>query len=387
MSVEFRASSFASIGVELELQLIDLSDLDLSSGASFLLQNLQSPPEKITVTPELTESMIEIAIGVFDDWMECFETACEVRKLFVSASDQLNIGICGGGAHPFQRWQQRRISDSVRFQRVSSLYGYLAKQFTVFGQHVHIGCTGGDQALRLLHSLNRYVPHFIALSASSPFLQGSCTSFQSSRLNSIAAFPLSGRAPFFTEWERFNTDFYEPMLSTGIVESMKDFYWDIRPKPQYGTIELRVCDTPLTLYDATLIAGYLQLICRFLDSEQAMPIEREYMVYTFNRFQACRFGLEGTYIDPVTRQPTTIGQSLLATLESLKQSVVNGRSDETLVQLLFEKVQNSTDANILMEKYSHTGTMEDVVLYAMQLFRQPFAHRVPTSPVASQMKS
>lgn len=376
MNIEFVASSFASIGVELELQIIDLSDLDLSSGASFLLQHLQSPPEKIAVTPELTESMIEIALGVFDDWIGCFQTACEVQKLFIAASDRLNIGISGGGAHPFQRWQQRRISDNVRFQRVSSLYGYLAKQFTVFGQHVHIGCTSGDQALRLLHGLNRYVPHFIALSASSPFLQGSFTSFHSSRLNSIAAFPLSGRAPFFTEWERFNSEFYKPMLSTGIVESMKDFYWDIRPKPQYGTIELRVCDTPLTLFDATLIAGYLQLICRYLEKEQTMPLEQEYMVYSFNRFQACRFGLEGTYIDPVTRAPTTIGQSLLDTLGCLKQSVVQGWSDEALLQLILEKVQQGTDAAILMDKYSHTGTMEDVVLYAMQLFRQPFSHRV-----------
>jgi carboxylate-amine ligase len=376
MSVEFLASSFASIGVELELQIIDLSDLDLSSGASFLLQHLQSPPKKITVTPELTESMIEIAIGVFDDWIECFQTSCEVQKLFISASDRLNIGISGGGAHPFQRWQQRRISDNVRFQRVSSLYGYLAKQFTVFGQHVHIGCTSGDQALRLLHGLNRYVPHFIALSASSPFLQGSFTSFHSSRLNSIAAFPLSGRAPFFTDWNRFNSEFYKPMLGTGIVESMKDFYWDIRPKPQYGTIELRVCDTPLTLFDATLIAGYLQLICRHLEKEQTMPLEQEYMVYSFNRFQACRFGLEGTYIDPVTRSPTTIRQSLRDTLDRLETSIVKGWSDETLVQLIHEKVQKGTDAAILMDKHSHTGTMEDIVLYAMQLFRQPFSHRV-----------
>lgn len=376
MSVEFLASSFASIGVELELQIIDLSDLDLSSGASFLLQHLQSPPKKITVTPELTESMIEIAIGVFDDWIECFQTSCEVQKLFISASDRLNIGISGGGAHPFQRWQQRRISDNVRFQRVSSLYGYLAKQFTVFGQHVHIGCTSGDQALRLLHGLNRYVPHFIALSASSPFLQGSFTSFHSSRLNSIAAFPLSGRAPFFTDWDRFNSEFYKPMLGTGIVESMKDFYWDIRPKPQYGTIELRVCDTPLTLFDATLIAGYLQLICRHLEKEQTMPLEQEYMVYSFNRFQACRFGLEGTYIDPVTRSPTTIRQSLRDTLDRLETSIVQGWSDETLVQLIHEKVQKGTDAAILMDKHSHTGTMEDIVLYAMQLFRQPFSHRV-----------
>jgi carboxylate-amine ligase len=189
---------------------------------------------------------------------------------------------------------------------------------------------------------------------------------------------LSGRAPFFLEWERFNSNFFEPMLHTGIVESMKDFYWDIRPKPQYGTIELRVCDTPLTLFDATLIAGYLQLVCRLLESQHSVPEEQEYMVYSFNRFQACRFGSKGTYIDPVTRQPTTIEQSIRGTLDLLRRTVVQGPNDEVLLQRVAEKVQMGTDATVLLNHYARTGTMEDVVLYAMQLFRQPFSHRITT---------
>lgn len=112
----------------------------------------------------------------------------------------------------------------------------------MFGQHVHVGCGSGDDALFLLHSLNRYVPHFIALSASSPYFQGRDTLFNSARLNSVFAFPLSGRAPFLLRWADFERDYFARMEDTGIVKSMKDFYWDIRPKPEYGTIELRVCD-------------------------------------------------------------------------------------------------------------------------------------------------
>ena len=97
----------------------------------------------------------------------------------------------GGGTHPFQDWSERRIFDKPRFQEISALYGYLSKQFTVFGQHVHIGCPGPDQALVLLHGLSRFIPHLIALSASSPFVQGTDTGFQSARLNSVFAFPLS----------------------------------------------------------------------------------------------------------------------------------------------------------------------------------------------------
>ena len=91
------------------------------------------------------------------------------------------------------------------------------------------------------------------------------------------------------------------MERTGIVKSMKDFYWDIRPKPEYGTIELRVCDTPLTVERAAALAGYLQALCRYLlDRAEPPPAEDDYLVYNYNRFQACRFGLDGVVVHPKT---------------------------------------------------------------------------------------
>ncbi|MGQ9724720.1 MAG: glutamate-cysteine ligase family protein, partial [Tepidimonas sp.] len=107
-------------------------------------------------------------------------------------------------------------------------------------------------------------PHFIALSASSPFFQGVDTLFDSARLNSVFAFPLSGRAPFVLWWGDFEQGYFRKMESTGVVKSIMDFYWDVRPKPEYGTIELRVCDTPLTVERAAALAGYLQALCRHL---------------------------------------------------------------------------------------------------------------------------
>jgi carboxylate-amine ligase len=103
---------------------------------------------------------------------------------------------------------------------------------------VHIGCENGTQAMCLLHRLAPYVPQFIALAASSPYFQGVDTSYDCARLNSINAFPLSGRAPFLTDWPAFER-FFNKLKSLGVVESMKDFYWDIRPKPEYRTVEVR----------------------------------------------------------------------------------------------------------------------------------------------------
>jgi glutamate---cysteine ligase / carboxylate-amine ligase len=314
----FGKSQALSLGVELELQLVGTVDFDLTSAANDLLELLSRKPFPGTVTPEMTQSMIEIASSIQTRHAPLLAELRGMRDTLVKACDRLNIDICGGGTHPFQRWSEQRVFAKPRFQQISQLYGYLAKQFTVFGQHVHVGCASGDDAMFLLHSLNRYVPHFIALSASSPFFQGVDTMFDSARLNSVFAFPLSGRAPFMLSWDEFANSYFTKMEATGVVKSMKDFYWDIRPKPEYGTIELRVCDTPLTVERAAALACYLQAICsRLLERIEPMPTEDDYLVYTFNRFQACRFGLDGTMVDPQTRESRTIREDILATLRKV----------------------------------------------------------------------
>ena len=237
----------------------------------------------------------------------------EIRDALVQCADKLNIAVVGGGTHPFQQWHERRIYDKPRFRELSELYGYLSKQFTIFGQHVHVGCPDADSALLMLHRMSRYIPHFIALSASSPFVQGQDTQFDSARLNSVFAFPMSGRAPFTLSWDEFGK-FFAKTTRTGVVKSMKDFYWDIRPKPEYGTIEIRVFDTPLTVERAVALAGFVQSLASwFLHEQPFMPQEDDYMVYTYNRFQACRFGLDAVYVDPPTGQHMPLRDHIVQT--------------------------------------------------------------------------
>src|SRR3954468_526321 len=214
----FATSKALTFGVELELQLVSLSDFDLTAASPDLLHLLARKPFPGNVTPEIAESMIEINSSVHSSHLPLLAQLLEIRDTLVSAADQLNIGLCGGGTHPFQHWSEQKIFPKERFRELSSLYGYLAKQFTVFGQHVHIGCSSGDDALFLLHSLGRYIPHFIALSASSPFVQGGDTHFNSSRLNSVFAFPMSGRAPFTLHWDEFANIYFSKMERTGIIK-------------------------------------------------------------------------------------------------------------------------------------------------------------------------
>jgi len=216
MPLPFTASDPLTLGVELELQIVDRRTWNLTRGASDLLAALEGRAHAGEIKPEITESMIEVATDVARGTDALRADLASIHAALASALRALNLGLCGGGAHPFQKWSERRIFDAPRYRRVSELYGYLAKQFTVFGQHVHVGCPSGDDAVRLTHALERYVPHLIALSASSPFQQGADTLFDSARSNVVSAFPLSGTMPPVASWSEFET-YFEAMRRLGIV--------------------------------------------------------------------------------------------------------------------------------------------------------------------------
>ena len=313
----FQKSAALSLGVELELQLVNTHDYDLAPYAEDMLRLMRKLPLPGSVVPEMTSSMIEVSTGVCRSSTEVLGQLTQIRDALVKSADKLNIAVVGGGTHPFQQWHERRIYDKPRFRELSELYGYLSKQFTIFGQHVHVGCPDANTALLTLHRMSRYIAHFIALSASSPYVQGQDTAFDSARLNSVFAFPLSGRAPLALTWDEFTVCF-DKMTHTGVVRSMKDFYWDIRPKPEFGTIEIRVFDTPLTIGRAAALAAYVQSLASwFMNDQPFMPTEDDYLVYNYNRFQACRFGLEAVYVDPATGEHMALRDHILMTMDKL----------------------------------------------------------------------
>ncbi len=365
----FSHSEPLTLGVELELQLVSTHDYDLAPYAEDMLRLVRKTALPGSVVPEMTSSMIEISTGVCHTAGEVLGQLGQIRDALVRSADKLNIAVVGGGTHPFQQWHERRIYDKPRFRELSELYGYLSKQFTIFGQHVHIGCPDADAALLMLHRLSRYIPHFIALSASSPYVQGHDTAFDSARLNSVFAFPLSGRAPFVLTWDGF-AQYFDKMTRTGVVKSMKDFYWDIRPKPEYGTVEIRVFDTPLTIERAAALAGFVQALgAWFLAEQPFMPAEDDYLVYTYNRFQACRFGLEAVYVDPASGAHLPLRDHLLLTMERIAGHAA-ARGATPALQLLRSQVEaGQNDARWLRECQQREQLLAEVSRQAALRFR------------------
>ncbi|APW36497.1 glutamate--cysteine ligase [Rhodoferax koreense] len=365
----FQRSAALSLGVELELQLVNTHDYDLAPYAEDMLRLMAKYELPGSVVPEMTSSMIEISTGVCQSSVQVLDELTQLRNALVQSADKLNIAVVGGGTHPFQQWHERRIYDKPRFRELSDLYGYLSKQFTIFGQHVHVGCPDADTALLSLHRMSRYIPHFIALSASSPYVQGQDTAFDSARLNSVFAFPLSGRAPFALTWDEFSA-YYDKMTRTGVVKSMKDFYWDIRPKPEYGTIEIRVFDTPLTVERAAALSAYVQsLAAWFMQDDPFMPAEDDYLVYTYNRFQACRFGLDAVYVDPATGEHMALREHILMTLQQVGKHAHALGGGAGLQMLRDDVNRDQNDARWLRERQGQERLLAEVIRQAGLKFR------------------
>ena len=363
--LEFTPSTPLTLGVELELQIVNRRDYNLTRGASDLMELVHREPAPAgEIKPEITEGMIEISTGIHHDVDAMLAELASIRAVLLRHADRLNLGLCGGGAHPFQQWPDQRIYPQPRYRLVSELYGYLAQQFTVFGQHIHVGCPDGDHAVQWVQRLAPYMPHFIALSASSPFYQGVDSAFQSSRLNCVNAFPLSGFMPAVADWAEFNA-YFDKMRSFGVVESMKDFYWDIRPKPEFGTLEIRVCDTPLTLARAVQLAAYARALAAWFQAEPRAPEPDQMCMYAFNRFQACRFGLAGNLI-LADGASCSIAEHVLATLDTVLPYADHPGMRAALVALGEVARKQDGDAHWLRQQHQARGSLSQVVRLACE---------------------
>jgi carboxylate-amine ligase len=359
-ALAFKSSAPLTFGVELELMLVNTHDFNLAPDADDLLRRIARDAPEGELKPEITQSMVEINTSVHERYPELLAELRTTRDVLAGHARKMNVAIAGGGTHPFQKWSDRKIYPTERFLSVSEKYGFLAKQFTVFGQHVHIGCASADDAIYLTHALARYVPHFIALAASSPFYQGVDTAFDSSRLSVVNAFPLSGTMPLVRSWSAFN-DYYRRMLDLRIIASMKDFYWDIRPKPEYGTVEVRVFDTPLTVDRAAQIAAFVQALARWLWEERAVELTPDfYLAHSYNRFQACRHGFAGTLVDAASGRARPLAEDLRETLETLGPHAQMLGSQEAFAALA-ATLEQGNDAAWLRRTFVETGTLTDVV--------------------------
>lgn len=375
----FSVSRLGTMGIELELMVLDRLTYDLLPAAPDILRLLDMQTKKWVATPEITTSMLEVATSILDGYAQAAAEIEEIRYSVQRAAFEVGAAISGGGAHPFQKWNEQRIYPKDRYRESAKKYGYLAKMFTVFGMHVHIGVHDADEAIRVCAWLTQRAPLFIALSANSPCWQGEDSGFCSARSNVVGAFPMSGTIPsHIRSWRDFSEHF-ERLAAHGIVNSIKDFYWDVRPKPEYGTVELRVLDTPLHASYAAALACYARELCmEVCDTPGAWPTDDSPELYAWNRFNAAKDGVEARWIEPCTGIGRPVREVVLDDLERL--AARSRDPDFGAARAMIEDLmRDGGQAKWLTAHMAAGAGMNDLARVASEMFERP----VPAIPGAS----
>ncbi len=369
----FNTSKSLTLGLELEIQIINRENKDLVGLSDEILQQLKNKPYEKNIKPEVTKSMLEINSGIHETPQTLLLELNQIKNHLIEQTKDLNVFFSGGGTHPFQMWNERELYKTDHYQVIKKKYGYLVQMFTVFGMHIHIGCASSNDALYLTHAMGKYIPHFIALSASSPFCQGIDTQFCSSRSNIVNLFPLSGMPPFILDWSEF-CEYLVKMKQLSLIEGVDNFYWDIRPRPEFGTIELRICDTPLSIERSVQIAAFAQSLAYYLLEERTALVDDKHDLHRYNRFQASKLGFNSSFINSMTFQEHSLQEDLLETYKKIEPYSNALNTQELISTLMSDVIDGKNDSAWLQKLFSEGEDLKDIVYLAGHLFTGKISH-------------
>ena len=293
VSLPFAHSPDLTLGVELELQLLDPTTLDLVPACGAVLERI--PHGETRVRPEIYQSMLEVSTGICHDVRQVQAELEDVIGQVRRAADATGVVLASSGSHPFARYSENIPYPAQRYEEVIDRNRWIARRWMVFGLHVHIGARDGPHAMALINGLIPYLPHVLALSAISPFWQGPDAGLTSSRVTILEALPTAGHPCVFDTWPEFEAAF-DAMVASHAITSMKDIWWDIRPSPDYGTVEVRVCDCPATVSETVAIVALIHSLAAWIDEEYREPTgqlrAQPYWVVRENKWRASRWGMD-----------------------------------------------------------------------------------------------
>jgi YbdK family carboxylate-amine ligase len=296
--IPFSSSPVSSLGVEWELQLVDRASRQLSRGATEILEELSPGREHPKAKHELLESTVEIITAVCSTVGEAEADLTRTIEELRPLAEARGLGMMCSGTHPLTDWKSQSISPDPRYAKLVEEMQWLARRLQIFGVHVHVGVRSPDKAIAIVNALTSYIPHLLALSASSPYWVGTDTGLASSRSKVFEALPTAGLPYQLSGWEQFE-GYLDTLISTGTIASIKEVWWDIRPHPTYGTVELRVCDGLPTLHEVGMVAAITQCLVETFDREidkgYTLPMPKGWVVRE-NKWRAARHGLDCSII-------------------------------------------------------------------------------------------
>lgn len=347
----FKKSPAPTIGVELEIQILDPETLELSSLAPEIL-GMVRPSLKERIKPEFIQSMVEINTDICS-------TVAEVEKdlkgtyLYLSEiTEGLGGTLYAASLHPFSAIEGQKVSDHPRYRRIMDELQITGRRFITQGLHVHIGVDEEEKAIKVFNNMRLYLPILLALTTSSPFYQSEDTGLMSYRAKLFEALPLAGMPDILHDWDDY-ANLINLLSKSGIVESVKDIWWDVRPHPDFGTVEIRICDLPFSLRDVLAITALIQALVLAI-AEQFENPEPHAQILRSNRWQAARYGLDGMYVDPFFARQYTMKEAAMNLYRHVRP-VAEALKSTDYLDGIPEIINRLTSAHLQKELYSSNG--------------------------------
>jgi carboxylate-amine ligase len=301
---QFTGPSY-TIGIEEELMILDPGSYDLTNSIDALLEECDDPER---VKPELLESVLEIATPPARDTREAGEQLRALRRSVCDAAERRGLRIGSAGTHPFAMWEDQRVTGQERYRDLISALRFVARQEIIFGLHVHVGIDDAEKAIHVANGMRVHVPLLLALSANSPFWRAQATGLASTRMPIFRAFPRVGMPPSYDGWGDFAARIAF-MTEAGAIDDYTYLWYDVRPHPNLGTVEIRAMDAQTRVEHTLGLAALIQAMVKELaehyeDGGKLAHYSHEML--DENRWLAARHGLAGELVDlPHTRRVTT----------------------------------------------------------------------------------
>ena len=316
MYIKFNAAPGYTVGVELEVQTISPRTGELVPGAGVILSKLSG---EVLFKPELFSSTIEINTPVCKDLKDLEKSLCNNLHKLQDIAEENDLNILISGCHPFSNWQQQQITHLERYQNLLHRIQWPVRQFLIFGLHVHVGIDNADKVIYVMNRMTNYLPHLIALSASSPFWNGFDTGLATTRIKIFEELPNAGIPYYFKNWKNYSA-LVENLIKTNSIDTVRDIWWDIRPHPIFGTLEVRACDAMPTLKENLAITALVYLLAVKFGEEyegNGKMYRMDRWILEENKWRATRYGIQGQFLQDVKGKTIGINESLMNLYEEV----------------------------------------------------------------------
>jgi glutamate---cysteine ligase / carboxylate-amine ligase len=299
--IKWNSSQGPTLGIEWELQLIDRVTRMLRQDATEVLADLPGQDEAgqhPKVRYELMQSTVEVVTGICSTVSEAKQDLAATISQLQRITGERGTMLACAGTHPVSDWRDAKTAPIQRYAELVKQLQWLARMIQTFGVHVHVGIRDQSKAIPIVNALAAYLPHFLALTASSPFWCGQDTGLASSRAIIFGGLPTSGPPQLLADWSEFE-DYMETLLRAGTIRSIKEVWWDIRPHPDFGTLEIRMFDGVPTLREVGMVAALSQSLVQLFDTQldrgYRLPCPPAWVVRD-NKWRATRYGLDARVI-------------------------------------------------------------------------------------------